>query len=309
MHGVLLVDKQPGCTSHDVVAKVRRALNTKSVGHAGTLDPNASGLMVVLIGEATKLSDYLLTGDKGYVVKVKLGVETDTDDLDGDILKENPVNVNETDIMSAVFEMTGDLELAPPLFSAIKINGKKMYEEGRKQRAEGEYDLSKLTPRLMSFYNLKLENIDLPNHEVRVSMDCSKGSYIRAWARELGKKLNCGASVKELRRTWSEPFRIEDALTIEELEATAEVSSHRSFIKLSEVLSHWDQVPVLDQDEKSIRNGQISKFTFSDLLRKYPVYEDAPEGVRIISQTTGKLISVLLKEPGQGFRIKRVFNY
>lgn len=309
MHGVLLVDKQPGCTSHDVVANIRKILNTKSVGHAGTLDPNASGLMVVLVGEATKLSDYLLTGDKGYVVKVKLGVETDTDDLDGNILKENPVTVNETEIMSAVFEMTGDLELMPPLFSAIKVNGKKMYEEGRKQRAEGEYDLSKLTPRAMSFYNLKLENIDLKNNEVTVSMDCSKGSYIRAWARELGKKLNCGASVKELRRTWSEPFKIEDAVTIEALKTVTDVSAHKSFIKLSEVLSHWDQVPVLDRDEKSIRNGQISKFTFSDLLRKYPVYEDAPEGVRVISQTTGKLISVLTKEPGQGFRIKRVFNY
>ncbi|OQW54927.1 MAG: hypothetical protein A4S09_17220 [Proteobacteria bacterium SG_bin7] len=309
MHGVLLIDKQPGCTSHDVVANVRKILKTKSVGHAGTLDPSASGLMIVLVGEATKLSDYLLTGDKGYVVKVKLGVETDTDDFDGNVLKENPVTVNETEIMSAVFEMTGDLELAPPLFSAIKVNGKKMYEEGRKQRAEGEYDLSKLTPRLMSFYNLKLENVDLTNNEVTVSMDCSKGSYIRAWARELGKKLNCGASVKELRRTWSEPFRVEDAVTVGELETTSDISSHKSFVKLSEVLSHWDQMPVLDQDEKSIRNGQISKFTFSDLLRRYPVYEDAPEGVRVISQTSGKLVSVLTKEPGQGFRIKRVFNY
>lgn len=309
MHGVLLVDKQPGCTSHDVVAQVRKILNTKSVGHAGTLDPLASGLMVVLVGEATKLSDYLLTGDKGYTVKVKLGVETDTDDLDGNILKESPVTVNETEIMSAVFEMTGDLELAPPLFSAIKVNGKKMYEEGRKQRAEGEYDLSNLTPRLMSFYNLKLENIDLAKSEIDVSMDCSKGSYIRAWARELGKKLGCGGIVKELRRTWSEPFKVEAAVTLEELRNTAEVSAHKSFIKLSEVLNHWDQVDVLDQDEKSIRNGQISKFTFSDLLRKYPVYEDAPDGVRVISQATGKLVSVLTKEPGQGFRIKRVFNY
>ncbi len=309
MHGVLLVDKQPGCTSHDVVAQVRKILNTKSVGHAGTLDPNASGLMVVLVGEATKLSDYLLTGDKGYVVNVKLGVETDTDDLDGNILKENPVNVTETDVMSAVFEMTGDLELAPPLFSAIKVNGKKMYEEGRKQRAEGEYDLSKLEPRLMSFYNLKLENVDLQTHEVTVSMDCSKGSYIRAWARELGKKLGCGAAVKDLRRTWSEPFKIDDAVTIEELKTTQGVSAHKSFIELSEVLNHWEPVSVLDQDEKSIRNGQISKYTFSDLLRKFPVYEDAPQGIRVISQTTGKLVSVLTKEPGQGFRIKRVFNY
>lgn len=309
MHGVLLVDKQPGCTSHDVVANVRKILNTKSVGHAGTLDPLASGLMVVLVGEATKLSDYLLTGDKGYIVKVKLGVITDTDDVDGEILKQNEVKVTDTEVMSAVFEMTGDLELAPPLFSAIKVNGKKMYEEGRKQRAEGEYDLSQLAPRLMSFYNLKLETIDLAKNEVTISMDCSKGSYIRAWARELGQKLGCGACVQELRRSWSEPFHVDQAVTLEELRAQIEIPNHKSFIPLSEVLAHWDPVAVLESDEKSIRNGQISKFTFSDLLRKYPVFEEAPQGVRIISQSTGKLVSVLTKEVGQGFRIKRVFNY
>jgi tRNA pseudouridine55 synthase len=304
MHGVLLVDKQPGCTSHDVVAQVRRILNTRSVGHAGTLDPLASGLLVVLVGEATKLSDYLLTGDKGYTVTVKLGLETDTDDVDGKVLcTHTEFSMPSTVSLDSVLEeMTGDLELAPPLFSAVKVDGKKMYEEGRKQRQTGEYDLSKLEPRLMSFYNLNLEKIDSINNELTVSMDCSKGSYIRAWAREVGKKLKTGACVKELRRTWSEPFDIEQAVTIDQITPNA-------LIPLTDVLSHWDPVSVLDADEKSIRNGQISKFTFSDLLRKYPVYEDAPNGVRIISQTTGKLVSVLTKEPGQGFRIKRVFNY
>lgn len=307
-HGVLLVNKEPGCTSHDVVARVRKIMNTKSVGHSGTLDPLASGLLVLLVGEGTKLSDYLLNGNKGYKVSVKLGVTTDSDDITGEVVKTSPVNIGASEVQAAVKKLTGELDLVPPIFSAIKVNGQKLYEKGRKQRESGNYDLSQVAPRRMVFFNNEIQSFE--GDLIKATLDCSKGSYIRSWARHLGEILGTGACVEALHRRWSDPFSDAQALQLNEVEKNfAHLEQMGAFIPLQNALVRFDAFGVQSEDERWIRNGQITSSLFSSLIRKYPVFSEAPDGLRVISESTGKLVSVFLKEPGQGFRIKRVFNY
>ncbi len=309
VHGILLIDKPSGCTSHDVVAKVRRHLRLESVGHAGTLDPIASGLLIVLLGEATKLSEYILGANKGYEVKVRFGVETDSGDISGQVQNQTPAVVKKENLLTAIEELKGELQLLPPMFSAIKVNGKKLYQEARKQRETQQYDLSQLRPRPMRFYDVKL--VDWGEDWATISLFCSKGSYIRSWAQELGKKLGCGGTVETLRRTWSDPYSLEKAITLSDFENSdfTKAQELAAFVSLSQLLHDWHTYNVYGEDARLMENGQISQFVFSELIRRYPEYAQAPDGLKVISNDTGKLVSLLIKEPGKGFKIRRVFRY
>ncbi len=309
LDGLLLVDKQPGCTSHDVVARARRILNTKAVGHAGTLDPLASGLLILLIGEGTKVSDYILNGDKAYVVRAKLGVRTDTYDTDGKVLSEQAVDVSLVQIQAAVKSLEGDIELEVPVHSAVKVDGKKLYELARAgQKVEAPM-------RKMGFYNLEI----LAHGEdfVDVKMLCSKGTFVRAWVNALGEKLGCGATVSSLRRVFSAPFKVDQALTLEEIE---ERWSKRplgervdgavvapSWVPLRESLPAFKVAWVEGHDEKLLRNGQISKGLQAQLLKFVSLDGTAPPGVRVLSRETQEMVAILLAAPGEFYKIKRVF--
>ncbi|WPJ94064.1 tRNA pseudouridine(55) synthase TruB [Coraliomargarita algicola] len=209
--GILLVDKPQGITSHDVVAKMRRVFHMKKVGHAGTLDPMATGMLLILIGKATKASQYLMSMDKEYTGRVKLGVITDSQDADGEITEERPVpELTEVQVKAEMKTFIGDQYQTPPMFSAKKINGQKLYKLARQGKTvERE-------PRVIHISRFDITQFALP--EISFIVGTSKGAYVRTIAHDLGERLGCGGHLNELRRTAVGQFRIENASTIEELE-------------------------------------------------------------------------------------------
>ena len=210
LDGVLIVDKAPGMTSHDVVAIVRRALDTKKVGHCGTLDPLATGLLIVVIGRGTKIQDLLMSEDKEYVGTLKLGEMTDSQDADGQVIETRPVPELTRERIDAAFaKFDGDFYQMPPMVSAIKMGGVPLYKLARQGKTvERE-------PRFVHIFAHEIKNIALPEIEFRVV--CSKGFYVRTYAFDIGNDLGCGAHLKTLRRTKSGKFTLEHAVTVEDL--------------------------------------------------------------------------------------------
>jgi tRNA pseudouridine55 synthase len=208
--GVLLIDKAPGMTSHDVVAITRRVLNTRKVGHCGTLDPLATGLLIITIGRGTKIQDLLMSEDKEYVGTIRLGQTTGSQDADGQIMEEKPVPaLTRGEIDAAFNQFQGDFYQTPPMVSAIKKDGVPLYKLARQGKTiERE-------PRLVHVYGHEIIKVELPEIEFRVV--CSKGFYVRTYAHDIGQILGCGGHLKALRRTASGKFRAEGVLTVEEL--------------------------------------------------------------------------------------------
>jgi tRNA pseudouridine55 synthase len=210
--GVLLVDKAPGMTSHDVVAITRRALNTKKVGHCGTLDPLATGLLIITIGRGTKIQDLLMSEDKEYVGTMRLGEITDSQDSDGQVIETRPVADFSREQLDAAFaKYHGDFYQTPPMVSAIKKDGVPLYKLARQGKTvERE-------PRFVHVYAHEIQSVRMPEVDFRVV--CSKGFYVRTYANDIGMELGSGAHLKSLRRTKSGRFNVEGAVTIEELKA------------------------------------------------------------------------------------------
>lgn len=223
--GVLLIDKPQGPTSHDVVDRVRRKLHMKKVGHAGTLDPNATGLLIILVGKATKISQYLMSLDKEYAGTLKLGEETNTYDAEGEVMvsKEVPALSN-NDVEAVLAAFKGDQYQLPPMFSAKKVDGKPLYKLARKGK-EVERE-----PRFIRISQLDCVEINLP--EVDFYVRCSKGTYIRTLAHDIGEKIGCGAHLLDLRRLGSDRFSIEDAVTLEDFEELSPVEIRRRLIPI-----------------------------------------------------------------------------
>ncbi|MEZ5386931.1 MAG: tRNA pseudouridine(55) synthase TruB [Prosthecobacter sp.] len=201
--GVLLVDKGQDMTSHDVVAVARRCLNMKKIGHCGTLDPMATGMLILVLGNATRIQDLLMSEDKEYTGTLRLGVTTNTQDAEGEILEEKPVPADLTleKVKAAFDEFRGDFYQTPPMVSAVKINGVPLYKLARKgQEVVRE-------PRFVRVYDSEITRCEPPDVDFRVV--CSKGFYVRTYAHEIGQKLGCGAHLSALRRTRSGHFKLE----------------------------------------------------------------------------------------------------
>lgn len=210
--GILLVDKPQGITSHDVVSKLRRVFHIKKIGHAGTLDPMATGLMLMLVGKATKVSQYLMSMDKEYIGTIRLGQITDSQDADGEMVEERPVpELSEETVLREMKTFIGDQYQTPPMFSAKKINGQKLYKLARQGKTvERE-------PRVINISKFELPRFAPP--EIDFLVACSKGTYVRTIAHDLGERLGCGGHLCGLRRTAVGRFRIEKAATIEAIES------------------------------------------------------------------------------------------
>jgi tRNA pseudouridine55 synthase len=210
--GVLLVDKAPGMTSHDVVAITRRALNTKKVGHCGTLDPLATGLLILTIGRGTKIQDLLMSEDKEYAGTLLLGEVTDSQDSDGVVTESKPVpDFTQEQIDAAFAKFHGDFYQIPPMVSAIKMAGVPLYKLARQGKTVVR------EPRFVHVYAHEIQAVRLPEIDFRVV--CSKGFYVRTYAHDIGAELGCGAHLKSLRRTKSGRFSVDGAITIDELKA------------------------------------------------------------------------------------------
>jgi tRNA pseudouridine55 synthase len=226
--GVLLVDKAEGMTSHDVVALVRRKLDIKKVGHCGTLDPIATGLLLLTIGRGTKIQDLLMSEDKEYAGTLSLGVTTSTQDRQGEVIDEKPVpELNESEVRAAFEKFRGDFYQMPPMVSAIKRGGVPLYKLARQGKVV-ERD-----PRLVHVYRYSIDRIALP--EIDFSVVCSKGFYVRTYAHDIGETLGCGAHLKNLRRTKSGRFDVVNAISIEKIKNAEPETVLRTIMSLPEV--------------------------------------------------------------------------
>ena len=226
--GVLLIDKAPGMTSHDVVAIARRQLNMKKIGHCGTLDPMATGLLMLVINRATKIQDLLMSEDKTYTGTITLGSTTSTQDKEGKIEEEKDIpELSEEEIRAAFDAYKGDFEQIPPMVSAIKKDGVPLYKLARKGL------VVERKPRPVSVRDYRIDRIELP--EIDFAVDSTKGFYVRTYAHDIGQKLGCGAHLSTLRRTRSGKFTLERAVPVDVLKKASREDLVNSFVSLAEI--------------------------------------------------------------------------
>ena len=248
MDGIINIYKERGYTSHDVVARLRGILHIKKIGHTGTLDPEAVGVLPCCIGKGTKLVDLIADRSKEYEAVMRLGVTTDTEDMTGNILSTSNVDANEEDIRKAVSSFVGEIDQIPPMYSALKVNGKKLYELAR----EGVTIERK--PRRITIEGIDIINIDLPL--VTMKIGCSKGTYIRSLCRDIGEKLGCGAAMESLVRSRVGVFNIEDAIKLDEVEKLVDEGKIEDYIKSVDLMfSDIPKVVINEELNKKADNG------------------------------------------------------
>lgn len=248
--GIILVNKPKGYTSHDIVSIAKKVLNEK-VGHTGTLDPNATGVLPLLIGKGTKLSKYLINHDKEYVATIKLGEMTDTADSEGEIIKKEDVReeiFNEEVVNHILKLFIGKQTQIPPMYSAIKLNGKKLYEYARKG-IEVE-----VKPRNIEIYNIALEKLNKEKLEIIFRVNCSKGTYIRSLCEDIAKELGTIGYMKELQRTKAGDFYIEDCVSVEDLKENYEVIL-KKIISFEKFLKNAEKINMKNNKMKLLLNG------------------------------------------------------
>lgn len=250
MNGIINVYKEKGYTSFDVVAKLRGILKQKKIGHTGTLDPDAVGVLPVCLGSATKLCDMLTDKKKEYIAELVLGKETDTQDITGHILKETEVTCSEEEAVNAILSFIGDYDQLPPMYSAIKVDGKRLYELAR----QGKEVQRKTRP--VTFYEIEILKMEFPF--VRIRVLCSKGTYIRTLCHDIGQKLGCGAVMTSLERTRSGQFTKENAYTLEQIEKIRDEGSLDSIIiPVDSVFSELPRLIVTGETQNKILNGNL----------------------------------------------------
>ena len=256
MQGAIIVNKAPNMTSRDVINILNKKFNTKSIGHTGTLDPIAEGVLVCLIGKYTKLTDILINHDKEYIASFKLGILTDTLDITGKILKEEKVNLTKEEIQKTILSFKGTYNQEVPIYSAVKINGKKLYEYARNNE---EITLPK---REVNIYDIELLNID--NECLTIKTKVSKGTYIRSLIRDIGLKLNTNATMTKLIRTKLDKFTIEESYTLEDIQ-----NDNYKILSLEDLID-LDTININEEMLFKIKNGQIIDYqTNKYILYKY----------------------------------------
>lgn len=263
MDGLILINKQKGFTSHDVVNVIRKKLNTKKVGHTGTLDPNATGVLPILIGKGTKISKYLMEHDKTYIATIKLGEKTDTGDSEGQVIEEKsiPKDLRKEDINDVLQNFFGKQKQVPPMYSAIKINGKKLYEYAREGKEV------KLEAREIEIY--KIELLEYQNNKIKFEVECSKGTYIRTLCEDIAKKLGTVGYMEELQRTKVNNFRIEDSILLDDI--TLE-NAEKNMIKIEEVFKEKETIELDNKKLELFLNGV--KLTYNLPNSIYRIYNN-----------------------------------
>lgn len=248
MDGILVINKEKDYTSHDVVAKLRGILHMKKIGHTGTLDPQAEGVLPVALGKGTRLVELLTEKKKTYRAVLRLGVTTDTQDMTGTVLEQKEVRVSHEEVQEAAKSFLGRQMQVPPMYSAVKVNGKKLYELAR----EGQ--VIERAPRPVEFYEIHVEKIDLPL--VTLQVTCSKGTYIRTLCHDMGERLGCGGAMEELLRMASGNFTLEESYTLGEVEAfVQEGSIEEKVISIEDVLSEYPCVSCMPLGDRLLLNG------------------------------------------------------
>ena len=290
MDGIIIINKPKGCTSHDIVYKIKKMLNEK-VGHTGTLDPMAEGVLPILIGKGTLLSKYLINHDKKYIVELQLGIKTDTADSEGKVIEEQPVDkerLTTESITNILHKFIGKQEQVPPIYSAIKVNGKKLYEYARKgQQVE-------LNPRQIEIYNIDLIDYSLEEEQIKFEVFCGKGTYIRSLCEDIATKFGTVGYMKSLKRIQVGDFKIEDSITIDELQKiveNTEIEKDELENKIISVEKIFENSPLIKLDDRKLGlflNGVMLTQKYDDGI--YKIYNKTNEFVG-----TGTIQNNLLK--------------
>lgn len=288
--GVINIYKEAGYTSHDVVAKLRGILKQKKIGHTGTLDPQAQGVLPVCLGKGTKLCDLLADHDKEYEAVLRLGITTDTQDMEGTILKESSVQVSEEEVRTCILSFQGEQQQVPPMYSALKVNGKKLYELAR----EGKVVERKARP--VTFHNIEVLWMELPKVKIRVQ--CSKGTYIRTLCNDIGEKLGCGGCMEELLRTRVERFGLIDAVKLDEVQKVMEEGNiERLILPVDRMFDQYPAAKTTPQGDLLVHNGNR---IFPELLQEelkvdggyVRVYDSRETFIGLYEKKTDQMIPV-----------------
>ncbi|MCX7982888.1 MAG: tRNA pseudouridine(55) synthase TruB [Syntrophales bacterium] len=293
MNGVLVIDKPAGITSYACVARVKEVLGVKKAGHTGTLDPMATGVLPICLGEATKIVPYLLEGDKCYRATMVLGVETDTLDMEGTVLVRKSWAVEEAAIYEVMSRFVGQIEQKPPYFSSVKHRGRALHRWAR----SGVW--IDVPPRTVEIYRLDVESIDLPY--VRFFLSCSKGTYVRVLCADIGKALGCGGTLKELRRLKAGPFEEKVAVSLKETEQFRE-----KVISLNDALAHLPAIRVEKDWEDKLRRGYQPR---EEIFRGCDISSLGKGDVVKFCNLSGNLIALARWEGNGRARISRVFHF
>lgn len=274
--GVIVIDKHEGVTSFRIISMLRRLFDTTQVGHTGTLDPMATGVLPVLIGRAVKASDYIMARDKRYTARMKLGITTDTEDTTGEVLTRCDTLPDELTVRECVSSFVGEIMQIPPMYSAIKVDGRKLVDIAREG---GEIERA---PRRVSIYSIDLRRLSDDTYELDVS--CSKGTYIRTLCADIGKSLGCGAAMSALRRTSSGEFTLADAYTTEQLEAMTPEERYAFVMPTEKLFSELDEL-------------ELSEFYARLFIAGAPLYQkklrvSLPEGKTLRVKSRGEFIGL-----------------
>lgn len=292
MDGIINVYKEAGYTSHDVVAKLRGILRERRIGHTGTLDPQAVGVLPVCIGRATKLCELLLEKEKTYEAVMLTGITTDTEDMTGTVLAQSNVRVDEAAVRHAAEKFTGVYGQVPPMYSALKVDGKRLYELARDgkevERKPREVEIFENEPTAFQYRE------DGSVERVKLRIRCSKGTYIRSLLRDMGEFLGCGACMESLVRTQAGEFFLSDAVTLSQVEAARDENRLQELVlPIEKMLSRYPSAEVLPEFERYLYNGNLLE---PQMLHTLP--DAAENGVRLYD-TKGALVGLYRAEPGQ----------
>ena len=262
MNGIINVLKPPGMTSQNVVSFMRRMSGIKKIGHSGTLDPYAAGVLPIFIGKATRLVEYAMQGQKEYIGEIYFGLETDTLDSQGKVISRQSGEITKEQFQSVLESTKGTIYQRPPMYSALKVNGRKLYELAR----EGKEVERK--PRKVTLYEIKILEMNLPL--VRFSVTCSKGTYIRTLCHDIGAKLGCGGCMESLLRTQVERFMLKDSMKLSAIEAAVKAGTFDThLVTIEEMFSHYEEVVVPKEMDKLLHNGnKVPAITHQNLPDK-----------------------------------------
>ncbi len=286
-NGIVIIDKPAGWTSMDVCAKLRGMFHEKRVGHAGTLDPMATGVLPVFLGRATRAVEFASEGEKEYVAGLKLGIVTNTQDTSGEVLETRPVHVTPEELEAALSPFRGPIEQIPPMYSAIKINGKKLYELARKGKEVER------KPRSITIHSLTVEGQTAPDEYI-IRVRCSKGTYVRTLCHDIGQSLGCGAAMSSLRRTMAAGFDLSHCVTLDQVQDAP--VREELLLPVDSYFSTYPPLTVESPTEKKIRNGMTVVLP-----------QLTPGQYRVYGQD-GSFLALCRAEQGKLFTVKSFFE-
>ena len=280
MDGIVIIDKPAGWTSQDVVSKLRGALHTRRIGHGGTLDPMATGVLPVFVGRATRAVEFFEHAEKTYEAVLRLGITTDTEDMTGEVLETRPVSLSEAQFLAVLPQFRGQIQQIPPMYSALKINGQKLCDLARKGREVER------KPRTVTIH--ELECLEFTGETARLRIHCSKGTYIRTLCKDIGAALGCGGCMESLRRVTAGAYTIEEAVPLAQLVDSPAPETH--LLPIDSMFTAYPAVTLTENQEKRCRNG--GSFTCALADGTYRAYSKAGEFLALAKAEAGILSTV-----------------